>query len=74
MGVGGAAPLVKLLEDFEGLSPSSNTKLLNIFLKFFYSAVDLQTYINIRLQFQGCTKGGVTPFLVEIMTANQPNF
>ena len=27
------APLVKLLEDFGGLSPSSNAKLLNIFLK-----------------------------------------
>ena len=44
---GGAAPLVKILEDFWGFSPPSNAKLLNIFLKFSYSSVDLQTYINI---------------------------
>ena len=72
--VGGTAPLVKLLGDFGGLSPSSNAKLLNIFLEFFYSAVDFQTYFNICLQCQGRANGGSTPFLVEIMAANQPNF
>ena len=40
----------------------------------FYSAVDFQTYFNICLQCQDRTYGGVTPFHVEIMAANQPNF
>ena len=47
---------------------------MNICLKCLYSAVDLQTYFNICLQCQGRTNGGVTPFHVEIMAANQPNF
>ena len=56
-----------------GAQPPSNAKLLNIFLKFFYSAVDLETYFNICLQCQDRTDGGVTPFHVEIMAANQPH-
>ena len=53
---------------------ASNAKLWNIFLKFFYSAVDLQTSFNICSQCQGRTNGDVTLFLIEIMAANQPNF
>ena len=47
---------------------------MNIFFKFSYSAVDLQTYFNAGSQGQGRTNGGVTPFHVEIMAAYQPNF
>ena len=33
-----------------GAHPSSKAKLLSVFLKLFYSVVDLQTYYNICLQ------------------------
>ena len=46
-GSGGSAPLIKMLEDFGGLRSPSIVKLLRIFLKFLYSAGDLQTYFNI---------------------------
>ena len=60
-------------KSLEGSAPLSIAKLLPIFLKFFYSAVDLQTYFNIFLQCLDHTNGGVTPFHVEIMAGNQPN-
>ena len=72
-GLWGAAPLLNIWKIL-GAQPPSNARLLNIFVKFFYSAVDLQTYLNICLQCQVCTNGGITPFLVEIMAANQLNF
>ena len=49
-------PLLKFWKIL-GAHPPSNVKLLNIFLKFFYSAVDLQTYFNIFSQCQGRTNG-----------------
>ena len=46
------------------LSLPSHAKLFNIFLKFFYHAVDWQTYFTICSQCQGRTDGGNTPFQV----------
>ena len=42
----GVQPPATVLEDFWGLSPHSNAKLLNIFLKFSYFAQELETHLN----------------------------